>query len=179
MRWRDSGFNTEDCSLMGIHCLGTSRQTRQLQENHAMEFTLGSWFGTSNSQRIGWASSHRFAVKRIFFPFLAGWHGISSQTKGCKLQKTALYLVFPDRPSVHRQFFQELKQKCQFLVWTRGEVLDLKGVPKAQLNASSAVIPPSYCLSRWSPITLFRKQKWTIGFTHHTLQDVFQLHKRL
>lgn len=41
MRWQDSGFNTEDCSLMGIHCLGTSRQTRELRENHAMEFTLG------------------------------------------------------------------------------------------------------------------------------------------
>lgn len=71
MRWPDSGFNTEDCSLTGSHCLGTSRQTIELQENHAMELTLGRWFWTSNSwKRIGWDSPHWLAVRIFFHSFL-------------------------------------------------------------------------------------------------------------
>lgn len=52
---------------MGIHCLGTSRQTRQLQENHAMEFTLGIDFEPQPMRIRGASPTLICCEKRILF----------------------------------------------------------------------------------------------------------------
>lgn len=87
-----------------------------------------------------WRSLPTWMCCEIFFPFLLGYHGIFSQWRSWTVGNNSLLGIswqVSDTKSATPS--QEFKWRSQFLVWTRGEVLDLHGVPKAQLNESSAV----------------------------------------
>ena len=166
MRWWDSGFNTEDCLLiMGIHCLGASRQTRLLQENHAMEFTLGSWFWTSNSQRRLTEPPHIYLLWG-FFPV----HNVSppvgndvNYTKNSSLLHNPWW-VLGDKIS---NSFRNSSRSASS--WSELEVrFGFEGSTKSPIKWKQCYrirLLTAFLDGPWLLYLYKNKQKWTIGFT--------------
>lgn len=143
MRWQDSGFNTEDCSLMGIHCFRNLKADKIAPRKPCNGIYPRQFVLNLQQPKEDWTSLPTSICYEKKIPFFCSFlvaTVASPAWKDVNCRKQ-FYLVLPGRSQIrNQQFFQELKQKCQFLVWTRVEVLDLKGVSaKTQLNESSAV----------------------------------------
>lgn len=170
MRWRDSGFNTEDCLLMGIHCLGASRQTRSLQENHAMEFIQGSWFWTFEPwAKEGWLSlptsiccedsSHSFLVHKASPPI---WKDVNYRKNSSLLDNP--WWVFRDKIS---NSFRNSSRSASS--WSELEVrFGFEGNIKSPIKWKQCCRIHLLTAFLDGPRLLYlykNKQIWTIGFT--------------
>lgn len=171
MRWQDSGFNTEDCSLMGIYSLGTLRQKIAPTISCNVIYPTLLIPPLTAGKRIGEAFPHLSAEMGFFpCPFWLPWHFFIQKVVNYRKP----YLVLSGRSWKRSNSFQEQKQTCQLRFWIWGERQKPNGTKAELQNPLLTASPegPNYFI-------FVEINNWPLVSPNVALQDVFQFHKGL